>query len=131
MKYFAYAIATCAVLTSAPALAQDAASGEKVFRKCQACHVADEETNKVGPHLFKVIGRTPGSLEDFKYSNAMKEYGEGKVWDDETLGAYLAAPRKEVKGTRMAFAGLRKDEEIADVIAYLSQYSDQGDAPAE
>ena len=97
----------------------DAAAGEKVFRKCQACHAADKEQNKVGPHLVGVVGRPIASVDGFKYSDAMKAFGEGKVWDEATLTTYLAKPRDVVKGTSMAFAGLRKDEEIADVIAYM------------
>lgn len=101
----------------------DAAAGEKVFRKCKACHVVDSDQNRVGPSLQGLIGRQPGTVDGFKYSNAMVEFGDGKVWDEELLTVYLAKPREMVKGTRMAFAGLRKDEEIADIIAYLKQYS--------
>ncbi|MBO6507183.1 MAG: cytochrome c family protein [Roseibium sp.] len=101
----------------------DAAAGEKVFRKCKACHVVDSDQNRVGPSLQGLIGRQPGTFDGFKYSNAMIEFGDGKVWDEELLTVYLAKPREMVKGTRMAFAGLRKDKEIADIIAYLKQYS--------
>ncbi|WP_422037726.1 c-type cytochrome [Roseibium sp.] len=101
----------------------DPAAGEKVFRKCKACHVVDSDQNRVGPSLQGLIGRQPGTIDGFKYSNAMIEFGDGKVWDEELLTVYLAKPREMVKGTRMAFAGLRKDEEIADIIAYLKQYS--------
>ena len=118
-------VAAALAFTVAPAQAEgDAAAGEKVYRKCKACHVVEEEKNKVGPHLINVIGRTPGSLDGFKYSKAMIAYGEENVWDEETLGAYLAAPKKVVKGTKMAFAGLKKDEDIANVIAYLQQFSE-------
>ena len=106
----------------------DAEAGEKVFRKCKACHVVDAEKNRVGPHLVNLIGRTPGSVEDYKYSKAMIEYGEDNVWDEETLAAYLEAPKKVVKGTKMAFAGLRKEKDVANVIAYLAQFSEEGDA---
>lgn len=102
-----------------PALAADAAAGEKVFRRCAACHKVDDGRNGVGPHLHAVVGRPVAAVEGYKYSNAMIEWGEGKVWDAETLGAYLENPRKVVKGTKMAFAGLRKEAQIADVIAYL------------
>ncbi len=104
--------------------AGDAVAGEKVFAKCKACHVADEATNKVGPTLLGVLGRTPGTVEGFKYSKAMVAYGEENVWDEETLTAYLKAPRAVVKGTRMAFAGLKKDEDVANVLAYINQFSE-------
>jgi cytochrome c len=110
---------------SAFAIDGDAEAGAKVFRKCQACHVADSDQNRVGPSLMNVFGRQPGSLEGYNYSNAMKEYGsDGKVWNEETLTAYLHDPRGLVKGTKMAFGGLKKDEEIQNVLAYLAQYSD-------
>ena len=109
----------------------DPAAGEKVFRKCQACHVVDSDQKKVGPSLQNLIGRKPGTVEDFKYSKGMVEYGEDKVWNEETLTIYLADPRGEVKGTRMAFAGLKKEEEIADVIAYIKQFSEESGEAAE
>ena len=103
--------------------AQDAAAGEKVFAKCKACHVADEDKNKIGPSLKGVIGRTAGTHEGFKYSPAMVEAGKGGlVWDDAKLTEYLKAPKIMVKGTKMAFAGLKKDEDLANVIAYIKQF---------
>lgn len=101
----------------APALAADAANGQKLFRQCQACHVADKEQNRVGPHLVGIIGRPAGQVDGFKYSEAMAE--SGLVWDAETLGQYLADPKTFIPGNRMTFPGLRKPEDIADVIAYL------------
>jgi cytochrome c len=106
-----------AALAAPSALAADAANGQKVFRQCQACHVVDKEQNRVGPHLVGIIGRPAGSVEGFKYSPAMAE--SGIVWTPETIAQYLADPRAFVNGNRMAFAGLRKPEDIADVIAYL------------
>ena len=107
---------------SSSAMAGDAALGEKVFKKCKACHVVDKEKHKTGPHLVNVIGRTAGTAEGYKkYSKAMKN--SGIVWDDETLNGYLEKPKKYLKGTRMAFAGLKKEEDRANVIAYLKQYS--------
>jgi cytochrome c len=97
----------------------DAAAGEKVFNKCKACHAADEEKNKIGPHLVGVVGREAGAVEDYRYSGAMME--SGLTWDEETLSQYLADPRGMVQGTKMAFAGLRSEDEIANVIAYLKQ----------
>ena len=99
-------------------LAADIKAGEKVFKKCKACHYADREKHKTGPHLVNIIGRTAGSLEDYKkYSKAMK--ASGIVWDETTLADYLRAPKKYIKGTKMAFVGLKKDADIENVIAYL------------
>ena len=107
---------------SSSAIAGDAALGEKVFKKCKACHVVDKEKHKTGPHLVNIIGRTAGSAEGYKkYSKAMKN--SGIVWNDETLDGYLEKPKKYLKGTRMAFAGLKKEADRANVIAYLKQYS--------
>ena len=104
-------------LISATAHAGDAAAGKKVFKKCKACHYAAKDKNKTGPHLINLIGREAGTVEGYKYSEAMKS--SGIVWDEDTLTAYLRAPKKYLKGTKMAFAGLRKDADIANVIAYL------------
>lgn len=101
----------------------DADAGAKVFRKCAACHNVETAKKKVGPSLQGVIGRQPGTVEDFKYSKAMVAFGDGRIWDVALLTEYLAKPRDMVKGTRMAFAGLKTDEDIANVIAYLQQYS--------
>jgi cytochrome c len=116
---------SAAGLLATQAQAQDAAAGEKVFNRCKACHVADTDQNKVGPSLKGVIGKTAGTHEGFKYSPAMVKAGEGGlVWNDETLAEYLRGPKAMVKGTKMAFAGLKKDDEIANVIAYLKQFSE-------
>lgn len=103
------------------ASAQDAEAGEQVFNQCRACHVVGEEQNRVGPHLVGVIGRTPGTVEGYSYSDAMTAYGEENVWDEETLTEYLADPRGVVEGTKMAFAGLKTDDDIANVIAYIAE----------
>ena len=110
-------------LSATPALASgDVAAGEKVFKKCKACHVVDVEKHKTGPHLVNIMGRTAGSADGYKkYSKAMKS--SGIVWNEETLDGYLEKPKAYLKGTRMAFAGLRKEEDRANVIAYLKSYS--------
>ena len=119
-----FAALSFVTLAAGQAAAQDAAAGEKVFTKCKACHVADEDKNKIGPSLMGVIGKTAGTHPGFKYSKAMVEAGEGGlVWDDANLTAYLRAPKEVVKGTKMAFPGLKKDDDIANVIAYLKQFS--------
>ena len=108
----------------ARAVAGDPVAGQQVFRTCVACHHADTERNKVGPHLVDIIGRTPGTVEGFRYSPAMIRFGEeGNVWDEETIGASLADPRGFIRGNRMAFVGLRTQEDIDNVIAYLAQFS--------
>ena len=100
--------------------AGDAAKGEKVFKKCAACHVVEEGKNKTGPSLYGIVGRAAGSLEGYKYSKAMA--GSGLVWDAETLDAFLTNPKKYLKGTKMAFPGLKKEKDRADVIAYLATF---------
>lgn len=97
----------------------DPAKGKKVFNKCRTCHMVDAEKNKVGPHLVGVFGRTAGSVEGFKYSDAMA--GSGIVWEDETITAYLQDPKGYVPGNRMAFPGLKKDDDIANLLAYLHE----------
>ena len=115
-------LAALAFITS-PALAADVEKGAKVYKKCVSCHmIGDKAKNRVGPQLNGIIGREIASLGDYKYSKAMVKYGEAeKVWSEENLGAYLANPRKTVKGTRMAFAGLRKQADVDNVIAYLKE----------
>ena len=107
-------------LTSSAALAEgDAAAGEKVYKKCKTCHVIDAEKNKVGPHLVGIFGRTAGAADGFRYSDAMME--SGITWDEETIAAYLADPKGYIEGNKMAFTGLKKEDQIADVIAYMKQ----------
>lgn len=115
-------------LAESHAMAGDADAGEKVFRKCKACHAVGEGAeNKVGPVLTHVVGRQMASAADFKYSKSLTEMGEaGDTWTTEALDAFLAKPRDFVKGTKMTFAGLRKEEDRADVIAYLKTFSDEG-----
>lgn len=109
-----------AVALASPAKAEgNAEAGAAVFKKCMTCHTLEEGKNKVGPTLHKIIGRKPGTVEGYKYSKAMTEFGADAVWDEPTLATYLADPRGVVKGTKMAFAGLKKEQDIADVIAYL------------
>ena len=109
----------CAVmlLSTTAVAAGDVAKGKRVFNKCKACHVVQKEKNRIGPHLVELFGRKAGSVEKFKYSKAMKN--SGIVWDEKTLDAYLKKPRDFVKGTRMVFAGLRKEKDRENIIAYL------------
>ena len=101
----------------------DVASGEKVFKKCAACHSINKGgKNNIGPALYNVVGRKIGAINDYKYSKALSEYG--KEWTFEELNGYLIKPAKWIKGTKMSFAGLRKEKDRASVIKYLNQNSD-------
>lgn len=121
-KTIATVLMATGLLICSSGFAADPVAGEKVFKKCKACHLVDAEKNKTGPHLVNLFGREAGAIESFKkYSKQMKS--SGIIWDDETLDAYLVAPRRYVKGTRMAFAGLKKEKDRADVIAYMKQFS--------
>ncbi|GAA4219751.1 cytochrome c family protein [Sagittula sp. NFXS13] len=106
-------------------VAGDAEAGEKVFRKCKACHqVGEDAKNRVGPVLNGVVGSVVGSKEDFDYSDTLAGmHDEGKEWTPENLAAFLEKPRDYAKGTKMAFAGLRKEEDRTNVIAYLATFS--------
>ena len=100
----------------------DIGHGEKVFKKCTACHqIAAGGKNMIGPNLWSVIGRTAGSIGDYKYSKAMIAYG--KEWTFEEMNSYLIKPQAYVKGTKMAFAGLRKEKDRASVILYMNSKS--------
>ena len=101
----------------------DIATGEKVFKKCAACHsIIKGGKNNIGPALYNVIGRKTGAIDDYKYSKALAAYD--KEWTFEELNGYLIKPAKWIKGTKMAFAGLRKESDRASVIKYLNENSD-------
>ena len=101
----------------------DLTHGEKVFKKCAACHsIIKGGKNNIGPALYNVVGRKIGVVEDYKYSKALASYD--KEWTFEELNGYLIKPAKWIKGTKMAFAGLRKEKDRASVIKYLNQNSD-------
>tara|TARA_S200000501_G_scaffold368756_1_gene407082 strand:- start:469 stop:1005 length:537 start_codon:yes stop_codon:yes gene_type:complete len=98
--------------------------GKKVFKKCAACHLINKGAdNKIGPALYGVIGRKVASKQDYKYSKAMSGYD--KNWTFEEMNGYLKKPQRHIKGTKMAFAGLRKEKDRASVILYLNQSSDE------
>ena len=123
MKHLAPALAAAIGLAAAaaalPASAQDIDNGEKVWKKCRACHTIEEGgKNKIGPNLFGVIDNPGGQVEGFKYSKPFLE--AGLTWDDATMRAWLADPRAVVKGTKMAFPGLKKEDDITDVIAWMA-----------
>ena len=101
----------------------DISHGEKVFKKCAACHLINKGgENKIGPALYGIIGRKVASKEDYKYSKAMASYD--KNWTFEEMNGYLKKPQSYIKGTKMAFAGLRKEKDRASVLLYLNQNSD-------
>lgn len=102
----------------APAAAQDASAGEKVFKtQCAVCHAVVQGKNGIGPSLHDVVGRTAGSVPNYQHSAANKN--SGLTWDDATLDRYLKAPQQVVPGTKMTYAGLKNDTQRADLIAYL------------
>ncbi|WP_298301202.1 cytochrome c family protein [uncultured Erythrobacter sp.] len=103
-------------------LTGDAAAGETVFAQCRTCHLIDEGKNGVGPSLYGVIGRTAGTIEGFRYSDA--NANSGVTWTPEVMFEYLEAPREFMPGTRMAFPGLKNPQDRADVIAYLEASDD-------
>ena len=118
-------IIAAASLAALPAFAEgDAAAGEKVFKKCKACHaVGDGAKKKVGPPLNGIVGAPAGQFEGFKYSKNLLELAEGGlVWDDATLAAYLTKPKDVIPKGKMAFAGLKKEDDIANVIAYMATF---------
>ncbi|MBY3246147.1 cytochrome c family protein [Rhizobium laguerreae] len=125
---FAAAVACLTIMSASPVLADGSAeAGANVFKKCAVCHaVGDGAKNKVGPELNGIIGRKVAAAPDFNYSPAFKAKAEeGWSWDEQHLTAYLRDPKAYVKGTKMVFPGLKKPEDLADVIAYLKTFPSQ------
>ena len=105
--------------------AQDVAAGEKSFAKCRACHqIGETAKNAVGPELNGLIGRHSGSVEGYNYSEANKK--SGITWDEATFAEYIKDPKKKIPGTKMAFAGIKNDQEIKDLTAFLKQFDKDG-----
>ena len=101
----------------------DIASGKKIFKKCAACHSINKGgKNKIGPALYNVVGRVVGDLDDYKYSKTLASYG--KEWTFEELNGFLKKPSSYLKGTKMSYAGLRKEKDRASIIKYLNKKSD-------
>ena len=121
MKMSFVAVAMIVAGAAFPAAAQmpvgNAAAGAKVFNQCKTCHVVQAGVNRVGPSLHGVVGRKSGLMPKYKYSAANLK--SGAVWTEAVLFKYLEAPMKFMPGTKMAFAGLTKPQDRADVIAYL------------
>jgi cytochrome c len=125
MKAIACTLAGWALLaTTGAAWAQNVENGQGVFRKCRACHeLGPDAKNKVGPVLNGIIGRKAGTIEGFNYSDANKEAGDkGLVWTEEVLFKYLENPLTFMPKTKMAFAGLKDEQDRKDVIAYLKTF---------
>lgn len=133
MIRFTAAITALLTVAAGPAFADGhVEAGKKVFNKCKACHmVGADAKSRVGPPLNGVVGRAFGTVEGYRYSEgkdgtllAMAE--DGHVWDVETLSAYLAKPKDVIPAGKMAFAGLRDEEDIENVIAYLASFAADG-----
>lgn len=108
-----------------PTIAQDAALGEKVFLKCRACHqVGETAKNGVGPNLNGLFGRKAGTVAGYNYSDANKN--SGLTWDEATFKEYIKDPKAKMPGTKMAFAGLKNDTEITNIVAYLKTFDATG-----
>ena len=108
-----------------PAAAQDAAAGQRVFNQCRACHTVDRGgRNGVGPNLHGVVERKAGAVEGFRYSAPMREKADGGLaWTEDNLRAYLRNPKEVVPGGSMAYPGLRNEQQLNDLVAYLKQQS--------
>jgi cytochrome c len=114
-----------AALPHAAKAAGDPAAGEKIFLRCRACHqIGETARNAVGPKLNGLFGRAAGSIEGYSYSAANKN--SGITWDEATFREYIRAPQAKVPGTKMVFPGLKSDQEIDDVVAFLKQFDADG-----
>ncbi|MEH6525991.1 MAG: cytochrome c family protein [Sneathiella sp.] len=121
-KIAALGLSLAIALSASTAFAEgDAAKGAKVFKKCKACHTIEKGgKNKIGPNLFGVVGRKSAEVEGFKYSKAMK--ATDLTWDDSNLDQYLTKPKAFIKGNKMSFAGIKKEKQRQDLIAYLKTF---------
>jgi cytochrome c len=117
--------AIASLATASAALAQDAAAGKTAFNKCLACHAIGEGArNKVGPELNGLDGRKSGTVEDYSYSDANKN--SGITWNEAEFKDYLRDPKAKVPGTKMTFAGIKNEQEVNDLWAFVSQYDKDG-----
>lgn len=126
------AVLMLAVTTTSALAEADIAKGEKAFRKCASCHsVEPEAAKRAGPNLYGIVDRPVASLEGFTYSDALKAGGEaGDIWDEERLSGFIANPKSMYKGHKMAFAGIRKETELVDLIGFLKAQAPEDDAAA-
>jgi len=118
-------VALLAVAGAGEVRAQDAATGEKVFGVCKACHqIGETAKNNVGPQLNGIIGRKSGTVESYNYSKANKE--SGITWDEATFREYIKDPKAKIPGTKMIYAGLKDEQKTNDLIAFLKQFDADG-----
>jgi cytochrome c len=118
-------IAVFSAAAAFSANAQDVAAGEKSFNKCRACHqVGESAKNTIGPVLNGLIGRKTGTVDGYKYSDANKN--SGIVWDDAVFAEYIRDPKAKIPGTKMMFAGVKSEQEIKDLTAFLKQFGKDG-----
>ena len=103
------------------ASAADLKAGKKVFKKCKSCHTVKPEKNKVGPTLHGIIGQASGAVEGYKYSPALAS--ANIVWSEENLAEFLKKPKEYLPGNKMSFPGLKKEEDIKNLIAYIKDKS--------
>ena len=123
------AIAT-SIAASSLALAQDATAGKASFNKCLACHsIGEDAKNKVGPQLNGLDGRKSGTAPDYNYTDANKN--SGITWSEAEFKEYIKDPKAKIPGTKMAFAGIKKEQEVNDLWAYVSQYDKDGKIKAK
>lgn len=116
---------TAALIINGAASAQDLANGEKVFRKCKSCHdVGEKAKNKIGPALNGLEGRKSGTVEGYRYTDANKN--SGIVWSEAEFLEYIKNPRAKIRGTKMTFVGIKKEDDAKDLWAYLTQYGPDG-----
>ena len=119
------AAAALTLLSAGSAMAQDVAAGERVFAQCRACHqVGPTAKNAVGPQLNGLIGRKAGTVEGYNYSPANKN--SGLTWDEATFADYIKDPKAKIPGTKMIYAGLKDEQRITDLVAYLKQFDASG-----
>jgi cytochrome c len=125
MRVWMMAAAALALAPMSGAMAQDADAGARVFNQCRACHTINQGgRNGVGPNLYGVWGRAAGSIEAFRYSAPMRaKAGEGLAWTEANLRAYLTDPKAVVPGGSMSFAGIRNEQQLNDLLAYLQRAS--------
>ena len=124
-RSFVTALALAAIGFASSAHAQDVAAGEKSFNKCRACHqVGETAKNGVGPELNGLFGRKSGSVAGYNYTDSNKN--SGITWDDAVFADYIKDPKAKIPGTKMAFAGIKKEDEIKDLTAFLKQFAADG-----
>jgi cytochrome c len=122
-RTYLHALLVFLLLHSSEAAAADAENGRRLYRVCAPCHSMEKGGNKLGPHLYDVVGRGAGTVANFRYSQAMKQAGkDGLVWDENALAEFLSSPGGKVPGTSMRFWGLWFRSDIEDLISYMKSH---------